>query len=450
MSDQANYQLPIHTTDDSSSTIDVTDVPTTLNEKDLADQPLQPPDGGRGWLVVFGSFLYRLGFIFHVGLSVILKRFGYNYSWGVFLNYYNKNVYVGQLATLSWIGSICVSLFFFLGPVNRLVIAKMGYRNMLIVGNIICPVALILASFAYEVWHVFLTQGVLFGLGASFIWFPCIGASQQWFSERRGLAIGLAMSGSGIGGLVVANIAQAAISNLGYRWALRIIGIMAFVLLLVTTATVRPLGHIKQTGGQDQIIAWYLFKNPQFVVIFLHGLITTFGYMTPFFLLPAYANSLGLDPWIGTNLSAIMSGINAVARIFTGFLGDKVGRFNSLFICTMLCGLTCLVIWIPAKSEAGVWIFAVLYGFFGGGYVALFPTVQPQVVGLENISPAVGLLYATNFFGYLFGTPIASKILETTSNYTYAAAWAGSTVMAGGLLAGVLRVQRAGWKLVKV
>lgn len=195
------------------------------------------------------------------------------------MNYYNKNVYVDQLATLSWIGSICVSLFFFLGPVNRLVIAKMGYRNMLIVGNIVCPVALILASFASEIWHVFLTQGVLFGLGASFIWFPCIGASQQWFSERRGLAIGLAMSGSGIGGLVVANIAQAAISNLGYRWALRIIGIMAFVLLLVTTMTVRPLGHIRQTGGQDQIIAWYLFKNPQFVVIFLHGLITTFGYM---------------------------------------------------------------------------------------------------------------------------------------------------------------------------
>lgn len=93
MSDQANYQLPIHNTDDSSSTIDVTVEPTTLNEKDLADQPLQPPDGGRGWLVVFGSFLvslfvigfgvvmaeykvihmYQTGFIFHVGFSVISR-----------------------------------------------------------------------------------------------------------------------------------------------------------------------------------------------------------------------------------------------------------------------------------------------------------------------------------------------------------------------------------------
>jgi hypothetical protein len=59
MSDQATYQLPTHTGDDSASTIDVAGFPTTLNEKDLQDQPLQPPDGGRGWLVVFGSFLVR-------------------------------------------------------------------------------------------------------------------------------------------------------------------------------------------------------------------------------------------------------------------------------------------------------------------------------------------------------------------------------------------------------
>jgi MFS family permease len=232
-----------------------------------------------GIVLNVSSSTYSLFYVFGFVPIVFVHSFGYNYSWGVFLNYYNKHVYVDQLSTLSWIGSICVALFFFLGPINRLVIEKMGYRNMLLVGTVACPLALILASFATQVWHVFLTQGVLFGLGASFVWFPCIGASQQWFSQRRGLAIGLAMSGSGIGGLVVSNIAQAAISSVGYRWALRIIGIMTFLLLIVTTATVRPLGNIKQTGGRDKIIAWYLFKNPQFCVLFLQGLITTFGYM---------------------------------------------------------------------------------------------------------------------------------------------------------------------------
>ncbi|KAI8145277.1 major facilitator superfamily domain-containing protein [Fennellomyces sp. T-0311] len=413
-------------------------ISTDLNKE---TDTLTPPDGGRGWLIVFGSFC---------GLFAI---FGYNYSWGVFLRYYNESVYVGEMSKLSWIGSICVALFFILGPINQIVIRAMGYKYMLATGTVLCTAALICASFAYETWHLFLSQGVLFGFGASFVWFPCIGAPQQWFSKHRGLAMGLAMSGSGIGGLVVSNICQAAISNIGYRWALRIVGIMCFVLIGIATVLVRPLGTIRQTGGREgTIIAWYLFKNPRFTIMFIHGLITTFGYMTPFFLLPSHAKALNLDPWIGTNLSAIMSAVNAGARICTGFMGDHLGRFNSLFLCTFLAGVMCLAVWVNAANEATIWVFAVLYGFFGGGYIALFPTVQPQVVGLENIAPAVGLLYFTNLFGYMFGTPIASAIINKFDppDYRYGAVWAGIMVVVGALFAGWLRVTQAGFKLVRV
>ncbi|KAI9312184.1 major facilitator superfamily domain-containing protein, partial [Dichotomocladium elegans] len=280
-----------------------------------------------------------------------------------------------------------------------------------------------------------------------------IGAPQQWFSKRRGLAVGLAMSGSGIGGLCVSNICQAAISHIGYRWALRIVGIMEFVLIGLAAILVRPLGTSQQTGGKAKgIISWYLFKNPHFVIMFIHGLITTFGYMTPFFLLPSHAKALGLSPWVGTNLSAIMSAVNAAARIFTGFMGDHLGRFNSLFICTFLAGACSLAIWINATNQATIWVFAVLYGFFGGGYIALFPTVQPQVVGLENISPAVGLLYFTNLFGYMFGTPIASALINKSSppDYRNGAIWAGVTVLIGSLFAGWLRVSKGGWKMKRI
>lgn len=176
-------------------------------------------------------------------------------------------------------GSICVALFFITGPFNQLLNEKMGFKYMLATGTILCTAALILASFATQVWHIVLTQGVMFGLGASFVSLPCIGAPQQWFSERRGLAIGLAMSGSGIGGLVISNITNACIRTIGYRWALRIDGIIVFVLLSFATFFVRPFGDVKSTGGNRKIINWYLFKNPMFTVMFLHGLITTFGYM---------------------------------------------------------------------------------------------------------------------------------------------------------------------------
>lgn len=58
-----------------------------------------------------------------------------------------------------------------------------------------------------------------------------------------------------------------------------VVGIINFVLIGVASILVRPLGTAQQTGGKAGIVSWYLFKNPRFVILFMFGLITTFGYM---------------------------------------------------------------------------------------------------------------------------------------------------------------------------
>jgi MFS family permease len=80
-------------------------------------------------------------------------RFGVSYTWGVFLNYYNESVYPGKLSQLSWIGSICMSFFFILGPINEWLTNRLGYTRMLIISSILCPLALMLASISNEVWY---------------------------------------------------------------------------------------------------------------------------------------------------------------------------------------------------------------------------------------------------------------------------------------------------------
>lgn len=333
----------------------------------------------------------------------------------------------------------------------------------------------------------------MFGLGASFVWFPCIGAPQEWFSSRRGFAVGVTMCGSGVGGLVISNICQAAIINLGYRWSLRIAGFVCFFFLVVATLFVKqsPAQLAKQSQqdvnneGLREMLAKQreLLKNSEFNILLMVGFITTFGYLVPSFLLPckvndpfiyiyvyiiilqnialtsvffiviAYAKFLHLNPWVGTNLSAIMSAINAVSKLVNGYISDRIGRINGLFICTFLTGVMCLAIWTNARTEPTIWVFAVLYGFFGGGHLTLFPASLPQVAGYNNIAAANGLLYFTNTFGYLFGTPIASAIINRTTppNYVYAAVWSGLIISVGGLLCLALRVMRAGWNpLIKV
>ncbi|CAO3618514.1 unnamed protein product [Mucor fragilis] len=355
---------------------------------------------------------------------------------------------------LSWIGSICVALFFIIGPINEWVTCKLGYTKMLAIGTIMCPLGLMLASISHQMWHLYLTQGVMFGIGASFIFFPCMAAPQQWFTTRRGLAVGYCMCGSGIGGLIVSNVVQAAIVHLDYRWALRIAGFVCFGFCLVATVLVKPPKAAKmQQESFPELFQKQkkLLKNVQFQIMLMMVLITCFGYLTPAFYLASYAESIGLDPWIGANLGAIMCAVNAVAMLSSGWLGDRIGRVNCLFVCTFLSGIFTLAIWTTAKTSAAIWVYVVLYGYFGAGYLTMYGSSLPEVAGYDNITAANGLLYFASTFGYMFGSPITSAIISTGSNgYVYAAVYCGLLMSVGGLLCLMLRVVRSGWKpLVK-
>lgn len=99
-----------------------------------------------------------------------------------------------------------------------------------LLGTAIMALALILASFASEVWHLMLSQGVLFGVGASLVYYPAIGAPSHWFDAKRGFALGLAVSGTGLGGLALAPATQALMDGVGVAWTLRILALFCVLV----------------------------------------------------------------------------------------------------------------------------------------------------------------------------------------------------------------------------
>jgi MFS family permease len=104
------------------------------------------------------------------------------------------------------------------------------------------------------------------------------------------------MCGSGVGGLVISNICQAAMLTLGYRWSLRIAGFICFFFLLLATIFVKQSpAQLAKQAKQDQDNEGFkemfrkqktLLKNSQFNIMLMVGFVTTFGYLVPSFLLP--------------------------------------------------------------------------------------------------------------------------------------------------------------------
>ena len=81
-----------------------------------------------------------------------------------------------------------------------------------------------------QLWHLYLTQGLLYGIGSSMYYFPLMSLTPAYFDRNRGAAMGIVLAGSGAGGLVLSPVFHTLLTRLGIRWALRILGIWNFVL----------------------------------------------------------------------------------------------------------------------------------------------------------------------------------------------------------------------------
>ena len=163
------------------------------------------PDGGRdAWLAVFGSWLVH---------TVVI---GLPATYGVFQQYYatNPNSYVGphSSSAISIIGSILNCLLGLVAiPAGRLA-EVWGNRTMAAIGAISVGTSLLLASFAQTYWQLVLTQGVLFGISCPIAYFPALTIISHYFDKRKGLATGIAVSGSGLGGLAMSPVIRSLLS----------------------------------------------------------------------------------------------------------------------------------------------------------------------------------------------------------------------------------------------
>ncbi|KAF8984825.1 hypothetical protein BGZ46_006938 [Entomortierella lignicola] len=225
---------------------------------------LDYPEGGFGWLVVLASFV------------VNFWAFSPNMTFGVYQAYFlQANTFPGALATqISWVGSIGTASMFIPGPFVAPLTRFIGLRAVVAVGIIAAALGLILASFTTELWHLYITQGFLFGCGGGLVFFSSISVTAQYFEKRRGLANGIAVAGSGIGGLAVSPLTRFLITQVGYRWCQRIIGFAVLGFMSAIFPFIRP--RIK-TVRRGPIFDFSLFKAPGFVPLMLTAFIVPFG-----------------------------------------------------------------------------------------------------------------------------------------------------------------------------
>jgi len=274
--------------------------------------------------------------------------------------------------------------------------------------------ALELASAATEFWQLLLSQGIMFGIGASLAYIPAISLPAQWFNKRRSLVTGIASSGGGVGAVVLSLISQATITKVGIQWTLRILGILAFVLGIVATSLMKTRVVIKKS--KSKLLDLSVLKVPGYPLYLVFAFIQIFGFITPLFFMPSYCTAIGIS---GTQTSAVLavaSGVGAAGRIIAGQVADMVGPINILISFNMMAGLLCLIVWLPARSLGVMMVFALFWGFFSPVYWALSVPTAAKIVGLQKLSAAVSIGFLVNVIPPIFAAPIGSMIIARTAS----------------------------------
>ncbi|CAE7233588.1 unnamed protein product [Rhizoctonia solani] len=354
--------------------------------------------GFEGWKVILGCAL------------IAAPTVGWNLLWGVFQAYHSKVLLKGTPdATLSAIGSVQNALMTGLAFVTGKLGDKYGYRRFIASGCVIVFLGQFCASWCHDLWSIFLTQGVMQGLGCGLLLPMIFAIPSQWFRRHRGVATGIVIAGSSLGGAVPSLIVQAMLDRIGFHKTLLIYSFVQGVTMVVGFSLIKTRFPASQLQNRDRKIAWVdkqYFKDPVFWSFWVALLFAIFGYMSPFVFISVYTREKVPD--ISNQLANLPISIMAFAIIF----------LSSFFQA---------VLWnVAAESYAGIMVFSVLFGLTGPCFISLVTPVAVTLYGTHNLATLTGLLNISNMPGSLAGPPLGGVILENSGrNWHAVAAYSG-------------------------
>ncbi|WP_024518779.1 MCT family MFS transporter [Bradyrhizobium sp. Tv2a-2] len=382
----------------------------------MPGQATEAPRIFYGWLVVAAAF------------AITFIGFGCAYTFSAFLEQLQHD-FGASRGSVSLVFSLAGFLYFGLGIISGPLADRFGARPLVVTGMVLLGVGLALASVARSLLEVYAAYSLGVGLGVGCAYVPAIGAVQRWFVRRRGFASGLAVSGIGVGTLVMPPVASLLIAGVGWRGAYLALGAFALVLgggmaLLadndLRTRGLYPDGEAQppQGGGAsgEGSSVREAVRSGRFVGLYAACLICSFGVFVPFVHLVPFARDHGIATAQATLLLGVIGIGSTAGRFFLGGIADRMGRERSLLL--MFAGMAVsLVLWAVSDHLWSLAGFAFIYGIFYGGWVAVLPSVVMDYFGGRNVSGIIGVLYTSVAFGTLIGPSAAGFAFDLSHSY---------------------------------
>ncbi len=396
-----------------------------------------------GWVIVAACTLIQI------------MQYGIQYSFGVFFKPLASDFGWSRAATSGAYSLLMISAGVSALPLGWLA-DRFGPARVMAICSLIMGLAVVLASQVTELWQLYLTFGIMLGIGIGGTMAITGGVTARWFLRKRGLALGIVSSGIGLGTLIAPPVAERLINVLGWSSAYIIIGISAGIITIggslllrrspedlgqrpygaeVVPVPVAPHPHrFSRSPGTEAGISLKmgLRTRPLWMLALLFFFVNICVQVVMVHLVN-YATDLGIDALSASTLVSVI-GVGGVAgRLLMGGISDRIGSHNALIITCVL--LLASLVWLIFSHQMWMlYLFAVVFGFAYGGEVPQMTLLIGQFFGLQAVMALTGATSAATRAGGALGSWAAGVVFDLTRSYLVA--FAGVAVV-GTLALGV-------------
>lgn len=369
-----------------------------------------------------------------LGFAAMFVTVGTGFSYGVLVLPVSRDLEVGQ-GSVSGVFAVTVMVFFLMGVPAGMLADRFGARSVLLLGSLALGAGLAVTATAESVLALYLGHGVLVGTAMSASFIPLTAVVSALFVRHRALAVGVAVSGIGLGTLVMAPLLAALVGLLGWRETYLALAVAASVVLLCCAVL---LGAPPRRSGAPPRLS-HSVATTDYRVLYLAQLLLSVAIFTPFAHLPAFAESSGVSPVAAAGLVGLVGAASVAGRLALGPVASRIGLFRTYRTCFVAVGLSFAPWFLPGVGHPGLAAHAVVFGVGYGGFVALLPAVVAHRFGLDGLGGLLGVLYTSHVIGAGLG-PLATGLLIERHGYLPAASAGLLCGLAGAVVLG--RVDR--------
>lgn len=361
------------------------------------------------WLILIAAIITNLAL-------------GAGYAWSVFQTALLETNTDWTLSETS----LAFSISFAMVPVGMIIcgpiVDKHGGKKVVLAAGLLFGLGMFLTGFATSIIMLYLTYGVILGLGIGAGYGTATALTVKWFPDKKGLAGGLTAAGFGSGAILLAPIATNMIESVGVNDTFKILGGILLVVICASSFVMEnPPVQEKAVGVTTDKDKNYkeMLSESNFWILWA---VYTFAATSSLMVIGHAANlasyySLGA----GAVIVMVVGLANTLGRIFWGSVSDKMGRYKTVMIMFIVSGTGLILLNFANTLGAVAGIAGLIFiALSFGGFLGSFPGITAENWGASKSASNYGWMFTAYGIASILGPSLASSIRESTGSYSMA------------------------------